>query len=162
MKYINIYTDGSSIGNPGPGGYAFITEFFLLFNNKKINEFFEGFRYTTNNRMELLAVIVALENIKKLYQNIKIFTDSKYIIESVEKKWVFKWEKNNFKKKKNIDLWKRFLIVYRKHNIIFHWIKAHNKHIQNERCHYLAIQAAKNKYSKIDIEFEKNNQLLKL
>lgn len=95
MNYINIYTDGSSIGNPGPGGYAFIKEFFF-----KKNEFFEGFRYTTNNRMELLAVIVALETIKTLHQNIKIFTDSKYIIESVEKKWLFKWEKNNFIKKK--------------------------------------------------------------
>lgn len=98
MKYIDIYTDGSSIGNPGPGGYAFIIEYY--FEKKEINEFFEGFRYTTNNRMELLAVIVALETIKKLYQNIRIFTDSKYIIESVEKKWLFKWEKNNFKKKK--------------------------------------------------------------
>lgn len=98
MKYINIYTDGSSIGNPGPGGYAFIID--SLFKTKKIYEFFEGFRYTTNNRMELLAVIVALEMLKKINQNIIICTDSKYIIEAVEKKWLFKWEKNNFKKKK--------------------------------------------------------------
>ena len=97
MKTINIYTDGSSIGNPGPGGYACIIEIFA--KKKKIKEFFEGFRYTTNNRMELLAVIIALEKIKELYQNIRIFTDSKYIIESVEKKWLFKWEKDNFKKK---------------------------------------------------------------
>lgn len=99
MIDINIYTDGSSIGNPGPGGYAFITEF-IYHKNTKNYEYFEGFRYTTNNRMELLAVIVALEIIQKIDQNILIFTDSKYIIESVEQQWLFTWEKNNFKKKK--------------------------------------------------------------
>lgn len=96
MQTIHIYTDGSALGNPGPGGYAFIIEFF----NKTINESYDGFRYTTNNRMELLAVIIALETIKTLFQNIIIFTDSKYIINAVEQQWLFTWEKNHFKKKK--------------------------------------------------------------
>lgn len=94
MNTINIYTDGSSIGNPGPGGYAFIIEYL---NYKK--EFFEGFRYTTNNRMELLAVISSLELINKIGQTIIVFTDSKYIIEPISKNWIFKWENDGFKKK---------------------------------------------------------------
>ena len=139
-KKINIYTDGSSIGNPGPGGYGIIM---VLENNTYKKEVSQGFSLTTNNRMELLAVTVALENIKIINSNVEVFTDSKYVSDAVEKKWVFEWEKLNFKKKKNPDLWKRFLIIYRKHNITFTWIKGHNNHPENERCDYMANKAAR-------------------
>ena len=108
-KKINIYTDGSSIGNPGPGGYGIIM---ILENGTYKKELSEGFSLTTNNRMELLAVIVALESIKIKNSNVEVFTDSKYVSDAVDKQWVFKWEKLDFKKKKNPDLWKRFLLIY--------------------------------------------------
>jgi len=138
-KRVNIYTDGSSIGNPGPGGYGLIMEWV---GNNLIKEFSKGFVKTTNNRMELLAVIIGLELLKKDGFDVVVFSDSKYVVDAVKKKWLFGWEKNNFKKKKNIDLWKRFLIVYKKHNVKFEWIKGHNNHPQNERCDYLAVEAA--------------------
>ena len=138
-KRVNIYTDGSSIGNPGPGGYGIIMEWV---GKNLIKEFSKGFSETTNNRMELLAVIKGLELLKKDGFDVVVFSDSKYVIDAVKKKWLFEWKKNNFKKKKNIDLWKRFLIVYKKHNVNFEWIKGHNNHPQNERCDYLAVQAA--------------------
>ena len=138
-KRVNIYTDGSSIGNPGPGGYGIIMEWV---GKNLIKEFSKGFTETTNNRMELLAVIIGLELLKKDGFDVVVFSDSKYVIDAVKKKWLFEWKKNNFKKKKNIDLWKRFLIVYKKHNVNFEWIKGHNNHPQNERCDYLAVQAA--------------------
>ena len=135
----SIYTDGSSIGNPGPGGYGLIMEW-VGYN--LIKEFSKGFIETTNNRMELLAVIIGLELLKKDGFDVVVFSDSKYVVDAVKKKWLFEWEKNNFKKKKNIDLWKRFLIVYKKHNVKFEWIKGHNNHPQNERCDFLAVEAA--------------------
>ena len=138
-KRVNIYTDGSSIGNPGPGGYGLIMEWV---GKNLIKEFSKGFIETTNNRMELLAVIIGLELLKKEGFDVVVFSDSKYVVDAVKKKWLFEWEKNNFKKKKNIDLWKRFLIVYKKHNIKFEWIKGHNNHPQNERCDFLAVEAA--------------------
>ena len=138
-KRVNIYTDGSSIGNPGPGGYGLIMEWV---GNNLIKEFSKGFIKTTNNRMELLAVIIGLELLKKDGFDVVVFSDSKYVVDAVKKKWLFGWEKNNFKKKKNIDLWKRFLIVYKKHSVKFEWIKGHNNHPQNERCDYLAVEAA--------------------
>ena len=138
-KRVNIYTDGSSIGNPGPGGYGLIMEWV---GKNLIKEFSKGFIETTNNRMELLAVIIGLELLKKDGFNVVVFSDSKYVVDAVKKKWLFEWEKNNFKKKKNIDLWKRFLIVYKKHNVKFEWIKGHNNHPQNERCDFLAVEAA--------------------
>ena len=138
-KRINIYTDGSSIGNPGPGGYGLIMEWV---GENLIKEFSKGFIETTNNRMELLAVIIGLELLKKDGFNVVVFSDSKYVVDAVKKKWLFEWKKNNFKKKKNIDLWKRFLIVYKKHNVKFEWIKGHNNHPQNERCDFLAVEAA--------------------
>ena len=138
-KRVNIYTDGSSIGNPGPGGYGLIMEWV---GKNLIKEFSKGFIETTNNRMELLAVIIGLELLKKDGFDVVVFSDSKYVVDAVKKKWLFEWEKNNFKKKKNIDLWKRFLIVYKKHNIKFEWIKGHNNHPQNERCDFLAVEAA--------------------
>ena len=152
-KKINIYTDGSSIGNPGPGGYGIIM---VLENNAYKKEVSQGFSLTTNNRMELLAVIVALENIKIISSNVEVFTDSKYVSDAVEKRWVFEWEKLNFKKKKNPDLWKRFLIIYRKHNVTFTWIKGHNNHPENERCDYLANKAARSSNLIKDTYYEQN------
>ena len=152
-KKVNIYTDGSSIGNPGPGGYGIIM---VLENNAYKKEVSQGFSLTTNNRMELLAVIVALENIKIINSNVEVFTDSKYVSDAVEKKWVFEWEKSNFKKKKNPDLWKRFLIIYRKHNITFTWIKGHNNHPENERCDYMANKAARSSNLIRDTYYEQN------
>jgi len=152
-KKINIYTDGSSIGNPGPGGYGIIM---VLENNAYKKEVSQGFSLTTNNRMELLAVIVALENIKIINSNVEVFTDSKYVSDGVEKKWVFEWEKLNFKKKKNPDLWKRFLIIYRKHNVTFTWIKGHNNHPEHERCDYMANKAARSSNLKKDTYYEQN------
>ena len=138
-KRVNIYTDGSSIGNPGPGGYGLIMEWV---GKNLIKEFSKGFIETTNNRMELLAVIIGLELLKKDGFDVVVFSDSKYVVDAVKKKWLFEWKKNNFKKKKNIDLWKRVLIVYKKHNVKFEWIKGHNNHPQNERCDFLAVEAA--------------------
>ena len=128
MDQINIYTDGAAKGNPGPGGYGIIFEY-----NGIQKEISEGFRLTTNNRMELLAVIVGLENIKQKGYKIKVFSDSKYVVEAINQKWVFKWEKINYKKKKNSDLWKRFLKIYREHNVTLHWVKGHSGHVFNEK-----------------------------
>ena len=150
---IIVYTDGSSRGNPGPGGYGIVMQ---KFGTDYLKEFSEGFRKTTNNRMELLAVIIALEKIKKEKQHVHIYTDSKYVSESVEKKWVENWEKKGFKNKKNPDLWTRFLKIYRKHSVRFFWIKGHNNNPTNERCDFLAVQASKNKVLKTDTYYENN------
>lgn len=148
---IIAYTDGSSLGNPGPGGYGAI----LLETDKKIKkEFAEGFRLTTNNRMELMAVIVSLEKLKKPHTEITIYTDSKYVCDSVEKKWVFGWEKKGFKGKKNEDLWRRFLQSYRKHKVNFKWVRGHAGDEFNERADVIAVAAANSKELKIDIGFE--------
>jgi len=128
----------------------------VLENNTYKKEVSQGFSLTTNNRMELLAVIVALENIKIINSNVEVFTDSKYVSDGVEKKWVFEWEKLNFKKKKNPDLWKRFLIIYRKHNVTFTWIKGHNNHPENERCDYMANKAARSSNLIKDTYYEQN------
>ncbi len=137
---IHIYTDGSALGNPGPGGYGIIIE---LVGKNYFKEYAQGYSYTTNNRMELLAVIVALEKLKEQPLNVVVFSDSKYVIDSVEKKWVYGWKAKNFKGKKNPDLWKRFLTIYEQHNVKFQWVKGHNDHPQNERCDSLAVNAAK-------------------
>ena len=150
---IIVYTDGSSRGNPGPGGYGIVMQ---KFGTDYLKEFSEGFKKTTNNRMELLAVIVALEKIKKEQQHVHIYTDSKYVSESVEKKWVDNWEKKGFKNKKNPDLWIRFLKIYRKHKVQFFCVKGHNNNPTNERCDFLAVQASKNKDLNTDTYYEKN------
>lgn len=149
---VHIFTDGACKGNPGKGGYGIVMEWV---GNPYKKEFSEGFRLTTNNRMELLAVIVALENLKTNDIEVTVFSDSKYVVEAVEKKWVFNWELKGFKGKKNPDLWKRFLKVYRDHTVKFMWIKGHNEHPQNERCDVLAVQASQKEKLMIDIEFEK-------
>ncbi len=137
---ITIYTDGASSGNPGPGGYGVI-----LMSGKHKKELSEGYRLTTNNRMELMAAIIGLEALKSANCDVTIYTDSKYVAESVEKGWVFNWEKLNFKKKKNSDLWIRFLKIFRKHKVKFVWIKGHNNNPGNERCDKLAVQALHSK-----------------
>ena len=148
---IIIYTDGSSRGNPGPGGYGIVMQ---KHGTNYIKEFSEGYRKTTNNRMELLAVIVALEKLKKLNQKVYVYTDSKYVSESVEKKWVNNWEKKGFKNKKNPDLWIRFLKIFRKHKVSFFWVKGHNNNPTNERCDELAFKASLKEKPLIDIEYE--------
>lgn len=145
------YTDGSSLGNPGPGGYGII----LLETEKKMKkEISQGFRLTTNNRMELLAVIKALENLKKSQTEITLYTDSKYVCDAVEKKWVFGWEKKGFKGKKNEDLWRKFLVQYRKHIVRFQWVKGHAGNEFNERADQLAVAAANSSNLLVDTEFE--------
>ncbi|WP_238892347.1 ribonuclease HI [Blattabacterium cuenoti] len=159
-KRIHIYTDGSSRGNPGPGGYGVFIEIFSYISNfyKQII-ISEGFRYTTNNRMELLATIVGLKNIKKKKQDITIFTDSKYIINAVQNSWIYKWEKNNFLKKKNVDLWKKFIQIFHQHFVSFHWIKSHNYHYINDYCDRLSVEVTKKKFLKTDIIYEKQSSL---
>jgi len=151
---VHIYTDGSSRGNPGPGGYGIVMQWV---GKSYMKEFSQGYEKTTNNRMELLAVIVALEQLKYENTNVKVFTDSKYVVDSVEKKWVFGWEKKRYKDKKNPDLWKRFLKVYRKQNDSLQWIKGHNNHKQNDRCDFLAVESSKKSGLLIDTEYVKND-----
>ncbi|MFA6924432.1 MAG: ribonuclease HI [Bacteroidales bacterium] len=151
MPEIIIYTDGAASGNPGRGGYGVV-----LKSGKFRKELSEGFRLTTNNRMELLAVIVGLEALKIENSNVKIYSDSKYVVESVEKGWLFEWEKKSFKKKKNEDLWRRFLEVYEKHNVKFIWIKGHASNIENNCCDELAVKASKKANLLVDEEYEKN------
>ena len=119
----------------------------------------KGYRMTTNNRMELLSVIVALEMLKSKPMHVTIFSDSKYVVDAVEKGWVFSWEKKYFDKKKNPDLWKRFLLIYRQHNVRFVWVKGHSDNVENERCDKLAVAAAESeKNHLIDVEYEKSRE----
>lgn len=155
MEQINIYTDGSALGNPGPGGYGIIVDWA---GKNYTKEYSRGYRYTTNNRMELLAVIEALELLRKHPLNVTVYSDSKYVIEAVDKQWVFGWAKKGFKDKKNPDLWTRFLKIYAKHQVRFQWVKGHNNHPQNERCDRLAVAAAKNEGLAIDHFYEQSVQ----
>jgi ribonuclease HI len=146
---ITLFTDGAASGNPGPGGYGTV-----LLSGPHRKELSEGFRLTTNNRMELLAVIAGLEALKSPGCEVTIYSDSKYVIDSVEKGWLQGWVKTNFKKKKNQDLWKRFLLVYTKHQVKFHWVKGHAGIPENERCDQLAVEASKKKTLLIDAAYE--------
>lgn len=137
MASITIYTDGAARGNPGPGGYGAV-----MMSGPHRKEISQGFKHTTNNRMELLSVIVALETLKNIGSKVTVYSDSKYVVEAVEKRWVFDWEKKSFKKKKNPDLWIRFLEIYRKHTVNFIWIKGHANNVENERCDQLAVEAS--------------------
>ncbi|MCA6421438.1 MAG: ribonuclease HI [Flavobacterium sp.] len=152
IHQVHIYTDGAAKGNPGNGGYGVVME--LVGTNYK-KEFYEGFRHTTNNRMELLAVIVGLEKITKPNMKVLVVSDSKYVVDAVEKKWVFGWEKKGFKDKKNPDLWMRFLKIYHQHQVDFKWIKGHNNHPQNERCDELAVMASGLPNLSVDAYYEK-------
>lgn len=146
---ITIYTDGAASGNPGPGGYGVV-----LMAGPHRKELSEGFRLTTNNRMELLAVIIGLNALRFPGSNVTIYSDSKYVVDAVEKGWVFSWEKTRFKNKKNPDLWQKFLVVYRKHNVKFVWIKGHASIPENERCDQLAVAAYKASNLQIDEYYE--------
>lgn len=154
---VHIYTDGAAKGNPGNGGYGVVME--MVGSNYR-KEFYEGFRHTTNNRMELLAVIVGLEKLKQPNMKVLVVSDSKYVVDAVEKKWVFGWEKIGFKGKKNPDLWMRFLKVYRQHQVDFKWIKGHNNHPQNERCDELAVYASGLEKLSVDAFYEREEEKL--
>ena len=131
-----MYTDGGASGNPGPGGYGT-----LLMYGEHVKEMSEGFRLTTNNRMELLAVIVGLEALTRDGIEVDVYSDSKYVVDAVEKRWVFGWEKKGYKDRKNPDLWQRFLRVYRRHQVRFHWVKGHAGNPLNERVDAMAVAA---------------------
>jgi len=146
MEKIEIFTDGSAKNNPGRGGYGIVMRY-----GDKEKEYSEGFRRTTNNRMELLAVIKGLEKLKRYDIPVIIYSDSKYVIDSIEKGWVFNWAKTGFKGKKNEDLWRRYLDLHSKFNIEYSWVKGHAGHPENERCDRLATSAT---YSNIDTVYE--------
>jgi ribonuclease HI len=148
---IRIYTDGAAQGNPGPGGYGTIMKF-----GQHVKELSEGFRLTTNNRMELLAVIIGLESIKKNGILVTIYSDSKYVVDAVEKGWLWNWEKKNFKDKANEDLWKRYIPLHKTFKPKFIWIKGHAGHPENERCDQLAVNAASGKNLHVDSWYEEN------
>lgn len=144
-----IYTDGSSRGNPGPGGYGVVMKYKEL-----RKEMSEGFRSTTNNRMELLAVIRGLQALKNPNTPVRVYSDSKYVVDAVEKGWLWGWIKKDFKKKKNKDLWLEFAEVYKKHRVEFKWVKGHAGIPENERCDQLAVAAAEGSNLKADVPFE--------
>ena len=146
---IIIYTDGSSRGNPGPGGYGTVL---LAKGHKK--ELSEGFRKTTNNRMELLAVIKGLEALKVINADVLIYSDSKYVVDSVDKGWLWGWVKKNYKGKKNRDLWERFIPAYKRNKVKFQWVKGHAGNPGNERCDELAVEAATSPNLPADKAFE--------
>ena len=150
---IEIFTDGSAKGNPGKGGFGAIMRY-----KNHYKEFSQGFRLTTNNRMELLAVIHALEQIKTNDIPVKVYSDSKYVLDSITKGWIFSWQKKNFKDKKNPDLWKRYLLLHPKFEIEFEWVRGHNGHPENERCDYLAVSASDVPNLLIDDEYEKSKK----
>ena len=146
---IIIYTDGAASGNPGPGGFGVVLKAGVY-----RKELMAGFRKTTNNRMELLAVIVGLEALKQPGWQVVVYSDSRYVVDAVEKGWVFGWEKKGFKDKKNPDLWKRFLAIYRQHQVKFVWVKGHADIPENERCDQLAVAAYKAPNLQIDEYYE--------
>ncbi|MDR0419715.1 MAG: ribonuclease HI [Prevotellaceae bacterium] len=137
MTDVVIYTDGAARGNPGPGGYGVV-----LLSGQHRKELSQGYSLTTNNRMELLSVIVGLEVLKYSGCNVTVYSDSKYVVDAVEKEWVFGWEKIGYKKKANPDLWQRFLKIYRHHHVKFIWVKGHAGNPENERCDQLAVEAS--------------------
>lgn len=146
---IRIYTDGAARGNPGPGGYGVILKY-----NQHEKELSQGYRLTTNNRMELLAVITGLEAIKKEGIPVTIYSDSEYVVKAVEQGWIWNWEKKNFKDKKNADLWMRYIPLHKKYKPRFQWIRGHAGHAENERCDQLAVRAANSPNLLIDEAYE--------
>ena len=146
---IEIYTDGACSGNPGPGGYGIVMKY-----KTQRKEFSQGFRLTTNNRMELLSVIIALETIKKDECDVVVYSDSKYVLDSINLGWVYNWQKKGFKDKANPDLWKRFLLIHKKHSVKFIWVKGHASNKENNRCDELAVIACKSSPLLIDEGYE--------
>ena len=152
MPAVTVYTDGGASGNPGPGGYGMV-----MLSGQHRKEINGGFRLTTNNRMELLAVIIALETLKFDGTDVTIYSDSKYVVDAVTKGWVFNWEKKNFAKKKNPDLWKRFLKIYPKHSVKFVWVKGHAGNELNEAADRLAVSAYQEGVLEVDEVYEATN-----
>ncbi len=146
---IEIYTDGAASGNPGPGGLGIVMKY-----KQHRKELSQGFRLTTNNRMELLAVIMALEMIKQPGANVIVYSDSKYVVDAINARWIDGWQRTNFKNKANVDLWKRFLQIYPKHKVKFVWVKGHASNPENNRCDELAVQAYKHGGLLIDEGYE--------
>lgn len=147
---ITIYTDGSSRGNPGPGGYGTI----LMYGNHR-KELSQGFKHTTNNRMELMAVIAGLKIITKKEIPITIYSDSQYVVNAIEKGWLNTWMKTNFKGgKKNSDLWKEYHELSKNFRIKFIWVKGHADNPYNNRCDVLATTAADGRNLIIDEGYE--------
>ena len=151
MSTVHIYTDGGASGNPGPGGYGVV----MIYGHHR-KELHEGFRLTTNNRMELLAVIVALESLKKEGLQVVVYSDSKYVVDAVEKGWLKSWVQKNFNKKANVDLWLRFLKAYKRHQVKFVWVKGHASNVENNRCDELAVAAYKLPKLHIDYGYEES------
>lgn len=146
---ITLYTDGAAKGNPGPGGYGTV----LIFGKHR-KELTQGFRLTTNNRMELLAVIVGLEALKTNEYPVTIYSDSKYVVDAINKGWLDNWVKKGFKGKKNVDLWQRFLPLKKRFRLNFKWVKGHAGIPENERCDELAVQSAEGANLLVDEGFE--------
>jgi len=146
---IKLYTDGAAKGNPGPGGYGVLLKY-----GGHEKELSQGFRLTTNNRMELLAVITGLEAIKKNGIPITVYSDSKYVVEAIKQGWIWGWEKKDFKKKANPDLWKRYIKLHHKLNPTFVWVRGHAGHPENERCDQLAVAAAEGGDLEVDSGYE--------
>lgn len=144
-----MFTDGAAKGNPGPGGYGTV----LLYGPYR-KELSEGFRHTTNNRMELLAVIKGLEALKKEGLDVLIYSDSKYVVDSVSKGWIWGWMKTGFKGKKNEDLWRRYIKAAQPHKVKFQWVKGHAGNAENERCDQLAVLASQTPPLLVDAGFE--------
>ena len=153
MAVITMYTDGSALGNPGPGGYGVV-----LMSGPYRKELSCGYAHTTNNRMELMAVIVGLEALKNDGCEVTIYSDSKYVVDAVSKGWVFGWEKKGFAGKKNPDLWRRFLRAYRRHHVRFVWVKGHAETVENNRCDQMAVAAANGRDLLVDTGYEEARQ----
>jgi len=147
---VTIYTDGAASGNPGPGGYGVVLES-SAGHRKELNG---GYRKTTNNRMELLAVIVGLRELKSTEVAVTVVSDSKYVVDAINKGWLRSWVKKGFKDKKNPDLWRLMIPLLDKYNPTFQWVKGHNNHPQNERCDALAVQASKQPHLPADTGYE--------
>ena len=153
LPAITIYTDGSALGNPGPGGYGAV-----LLAGPHRKELSQGYRLTTNNRMELTGVCAALEALRFDGSEVVIYSDSKYVVDAVTKGWVFGWEKKGFAGKKNPDLWRRFLGVYRHHRVRFVWVKGHAETVENNRCDQMAVAAANGRDLLVDTGYEEARQ----
>ena len=136
MVQADLFTDGAAKGNPGPGGYGTI-----LRSGAHEKELSGGFYHTTNNRMELMAVIVGLEALKSSCQ-VRVVSDSKYVVDAFNARWIEGWKRRGWAKVKNPDLWKRLLKAMEPHRVQFEWIKGHNDHPENERCDRLAVAAS--------------------
>ena len=153
MKKVTIYTDGACSGNPGPGGYGVILEY-----GAKTKELSAGFSNTTNNRMEMMAVIAGLSALQQPCE-VTVVSDSRYVVDAIEKGWVQKWKSNGWMRNKrekalNVDLWKKLLALLDRHRVTFTWIRGHNNHPQNERCDRLAVAAAAQPHLPEDVRGE--------